>query len=115
MIYNNYFLNCKRFLKMIGSFSAQTQFIAITHNKITMEAARNLYGVTMAQPGISQLVGVRFSDITQDETSGEVLIDTQSATEEPPAEADAETSDLPPAVAERVSSQVNTEDLDTNA
>ena len=52
--------NCRRFLKIIRSFSGQTQFITITHNKITMEAADNLYGVTMEQPGVSKLVGVRF-------------------------------------------------------
>ncbi len=52
--------NCRRFLKIIRSFSNQTQFITITHNKITMEAADNLYGVTMEQPGVSKLVGVRF-------------------------------------------------------
>jgi chromosome segregation protein len=107
--------NCKRFLKMLDSFSAHTQFIAITHNKITMEAAKNLYGVTMVQPGISQLVGVRFSDITQDEKSGEVLIDIQAAQTEPPPEVEEEPVDLPPAIAERVTGQVNTEDLDSNA
>jgi chromosome segregation protein len=107
--------NCKRFLKMLDSFSAHTQFVAITHNKITMEAAKNLYGVTMVQPGISQLVGVRFSDITQDEKSGEVLIDIQAAQTEPPPEVEEEPVDLPPAIAERVTGQVNTEDLDSNA
>lgn len=59
--------NCRRFLKIIGVFSAQTQFIAITHNKITMEVADNLYGVTMEQPGISKLVAVKFSEIADDD------------------------------------------------
>ncbi len=53
--------NCRRFLRILRTFSKQTQFIIITHNKITMEAADNLYGVTMEQPGISQLVAVRFN------------------------------------------------------
>ena len=53
--------NCRRFLKIIHSFSRQTQFITITHNKITMEAAHNLYGITMEQPGVSKLVSVRFT------------------------------------------------------
>ena len=52
--------NCQRFLKIIHAFSKQTQFIIITHNKITMQASNNLYGVTMSQPGVSQLVAVRF-------------------------------------------------------
>ncbi|MFZ5981936.1 MAG: chromosome segregation protein SMC [Candidatus Zixiibacteriota bacterium] len=52
--------NCHRFLKIIRNFSRDTQFITITHNKITMEAANNLYGITMETPGISKLVAVKF-------------------------------------------------------
>jgi len=62
--------NCKRFLKIIDNFSEQTQFVTITHNKITMELASNLYGITMEQPGISQLVAVRFNE---DKESDEVI------------------------------------------
>jgi chromosome segregation protein len=65
--------NCRRFLRIIDTFSEQTQFIIITHNKITMEAADNLYGVTMGQPGISQLVAVRFSE----DDDGRVVTDTE--------------------------------------
>ncbi|MBU8932830.1 MAG: chromosome segregation protein SMC [candidate division Zixibacteria bacterium] len=54
--------NCRRFLRILDKFSEQTQFVTITHNKITMEVANNLYGVTMEQPGVSQLVAVRFSE-----------------------------------------------------
>ncbi len=60
--------NCRRFLKIIESFSNNTQFVIITHNKITMEAADNLYGVTMDQPGISQMVAVRFTSDDDDNT-----------------------------------------------
>ncbi len=76
--------NCRRFLKIIDTFSEQTQFIIITHNKITMEAADNLYGVTMSQPGISQLVAVRFSE----DEEGHTHTDTVSApdSEEQPVE-----------------------------
>jgi chromosome segregation protein len=56
--------NCNRFLKIIRNFAGQTQFICITHNKITMAAADNLYGVTMEQLGISKLVAVRFTETT---------------------------------------------------
>jgi chromosome segregation protein len=52
--------NCHRFLRIIRKFSVNTQFVTITHNKITMEAADNLYGITMEQAGISKLVAVRF-------------------------------------------------------
>lgn len=65
--------NCRRFLNIIRSFAEQTQFIIITHNKITMSTADNLYGVTMEQAGISKLVAVRFADV-QKSASGELLI-----------------------------------------
>lgn len=52
--------NITRFLKLIKHFSPNTQFILITHNKLTMEAADILYGVTMEQPGVSKIVSVRF-------------------------------------------------------
>jgi chromosome segregation protein len=52
--------NITRFLKLIRHFSANTQFILITHNKLTMEAADILYGVTMEQPGVSKIVSVKF-------------------------------------------------------
>jgi chromosome segregation protein len=53
--------NIGRFLKMIKRFSDNTQFITITHNKLTMEAADILYGVTMKQPGVSQIVSVNLN------------------------------------------------------
>ncbi|MFQ6031659.1 MAG: AAA family ATPase, partial [Candidatus Zixiibacteriota bacterium] len=53
--------NIVRFLKLIKHFSSNTQFIIITHNKLTMEAANVLYGVTMEQPGVSKMVSVRFN------------------------------------------------------
>ena len=38
--------------------SSEVQFIVITHNKLTMEAADHLMGVTMHEPGVSRLVSV---------------------------------------------------------
>jgi chromosome segregation protein len=52
--------NVGRFAEKIIEMSADTQFIIITHNKRTMEAARALYGVTMEDAGISKVVSVRF-------------------------------------------------------
>jgi chromosome segregation protein len=51
--------NIKRFLKLIKHFSQNTQFLIITHNKLTMETADTLYGVTMEQPGVSKIVSVK--------------------------------------------------------
>ena len=45
---------------MLERFSQKTQFIVITHNKKSMEAAGSLYGVTMEELGVSKLVSVRF-------------------------------------------------------
>ena len=52
--------NVIRFLRMVRSFIGRTQFIIITHNKRTMEQCDRLYGVTMQQPGVSQIVSVDF-------------------------------------------------------
>jgi len=54
--------NIDRFIKIIRKFSQDTQFIIVTHNKRTMEAADSMYGVTMAEEGISTIVNVKFSD-----------------------------------------------------
>ncbi|MCP4728203.1 MAG: chromosome segregation protein SMC [bacterium] len=53
--------NIARFIKMLQRFSTDTQFIVVTHNKKSMQAARNLYGVTMEETGISKLVSVRLN------------------------------------------------------
>lgn len=53
--------NLMRFLKLIKDFAEKTQFIIITHNKLTMEASDILYGVTMQTPGVSKVVSVKFS------------------------------------------------------
>ena len=52
--------NVGRFVNKIAEMSENTQFIVITHNKRTMEAARALYGVTMQEAGVSKVVSVRF-------------------------------------------------------
>jgi chromosome segregation protein len=52
--------NVGRFVNKIAEMSEKTQFIVITHNKRTMEAARALYGVTMQEQGVSKIVSVKF-------------------------------------------------------
>ncbi len=54
--------NIDRFTRIIEEFSKDTQFIVVTHNKRTMEAANTLYGVTMQEEGVSKLVSVRFNE-----------------------------------------------------
>lgn len=53
-------VNVGRFAGKVLEMSADTQFLVITHNKRTMEAARALYGVTMEEQGVSKLVSVKF-------------------------------------------------------
>ncbi|MBV1905806.1 MAG: chromosome segregation protein SMC [Pseudomonadales bacterium] len=50
--------NVQRFANLIAEMSESVQFIVITHNKITMEMADHLMGVTMNEPGVSRLVSV---------------------------------------------------------
>jgi len=50
--------NVGRFGRMVQSMSENTQFIFVTHNKVTMEMADHLTGVTMHEPGVSRLVSV---------------------------------------------------------
>jgi chromosome segregation protein len=50
--------NVNRFCEIVKDMSAKVQFIFITHNKATMELARQLSGVTMQEPGVSRLVSV---------------------------------------------------------
>ena len=50
--------NVLRFAELIRDMSADVQFVVITHNKLTMEMADQLLGVTMNEPGVSRLVSV---------------------------------------------------------
>jgi chromosome segregation protein len=52
-------LNIDRFLKVLGQFSDRAQFIVVTHQKRTMEAADCLYGVSMAGNGVSRVISRR--------------------------------------------------------
>jgi chromosome segregation protein len=53
--------NIYRFLRVLRELTSQTQFLVITHNRRTMEAADILYGVTMEEPGLSKLVSVNLN------------------------------------------------------
>ena len=50
--------NVGRYARMVKEMSEKVQFVFITHNKITMEMADHLMGVTMHEPGVSRLVSV---------------------------------------------------------
>jgi chromosome segregation protein len=50
--------NTERFCELVKKMSVSTQFLFITHNKVTMEMAEQLVGVTMNEPGVSRIVEV---------------------------------------------------------
>ncbi len=54
--------NIGRFCELVRSMAGTSQFLLITHNKSTMEAADHLYGVTMGEPGVSRAVSVRLTE-----------------------------------------------------
>ncbi|HUL01935.1 MAG TPA: AAA family ATPase [Gemmatimonadales bacterium] len=55
--------NVGRYVRLLSEFKGQTQFIVITHNPRTMQAADAVYGVTMQEPGVSTIVGVRLGQM----------------------------------------------------
>ena len=54
--------NVGRFTRLLEEFKVDTQFIVITHNPRTMQSADAVYGVTMQEPGVSTIVGVRLGE-----------------------------------------------------
>jgi chromosome segregation protein len=68
--------NINRFIKVLDRFVSQSQFIIITHNKRTIAKADVLYGVTMAERGVSKLVGMK---LEADRGSDGQLIQSRSS------------------------------------
>lgn len=56
-------VNVERFADLLRDFGSRTQFLVITHNPSTMEAAPIWYGVTMAEPGISRILSLEVPEI----------------------------------------------------
>ena len=54
--------NVDRFARTLVEFTAQSQFIVITHNKKTIANANIMYGITMEKAGISKIVSVKLAD-----------------------------------------------------
>ena len=62
-------INVEKFCKILAELknNTKTKFLIITHHKITMSSIDRVYGVTMAQKGISDIVSVNFEkDILQE-------------------------------------------------
>ncbi|MBU6500864.1 MAG: AAA family ATPase [Patescibacteria group bacterium] len=51
--------NARRFAEMLKTFAKKTQFVVVTHNRATMEAADVLYGVTLNEDGTSKILSLK--------------------------------------------------------
>ena len=58
-------LNIDRFLALLRQYSSRAQFIVVTHQKRTMEAADSLYGVSMSADGISKVISRRLAAVVE--------------------------------------------------
>ena len=54
--------NTERYTKLVKGMGKETQFLFISHNKIAMEMAQQLIGVTMQEQGVSRIVAVDMQD-----------------------------------------------------
>ena len=57
--------NTGRFCQLVKEMSVQTQFLYISHNRLTMEMAEQLIGVTMQEKGVSRIVAVDIKQAMQ--------------------------------------------------
>jgi chromosome segregation protein len=55
--------NAQRFAELLRTQVARTQFLVVTHNRVTMECADALYGVTMVDQALSQIISMRLTDV----------------------------------------------------
>lgn len=55
-------VNARRFAELIKEFSEKTQFIIVTHNRVTMEVLNSLYGITMGEDGVSRVLSLRLEE-----------------------------------------------------
>ncbi len=57
--------NSRKFADIIDSLADRTQFVVVTHNRATMDKANVLYGVTMGEDGVSQLLSVKLDQVVK--------------------------------------------------
>ncbi len=55
--------NTERYAKMLEELSGGTQFVVVTHNRTTMSVARNLYGITMEEAGVSKVISMQLAGV----------------------------------------------------
>jgi len=68
--------NAAKFAQMLRQYCGRTQFLVVTHNKGTMEAADALYGVTMEEGGVSRLVSLRLAEAASQAGKGGLAVES---------------------------------------
>ncbi len=66
--------NIERFSHMVREVASSAQLLLVTHNKKTMELAHRMYGVTMAEPGISSVIAADLSPVTTQSSEEAALV-----------------------------------------
>jgi chromosome segregation protein len=61
--------NVGRFTNSLRQLSEKTQFLAVTHNRRTVESADAIYGISMGREGVSRVLSLRLEDIQKDPAS----------------------------------------------
>ncbi len=76
--------NVEKFTNLIKEFSERSQFLLITHNPVTMEAAPTWYGVTMKEAGVSSILSYRVPQLATITASDQAVVLTRLPNETPP-------------------------------
>ncbi|HMS24801.1 MAG TPA: chromosome segregation protein SMC [Acidimicrobiia bacterium] len=92
--------NLVRFLDLVGEFRHDAQLLIVSHQKKTMEAADELYGVSMAPAGSSRAIKQRIEKPVKSEAPGQVVLDLAATAAREKEFQDNETSDMDDAVLE---------------
>jgi chromosome segregation protein len=61
-------VNVSRFTHLLKEFSKRTQFVMVTHNKLSMETGDVIYGVTMQESGVSKIISAKFKENSPEES-----------------------------------------------
>ncbi|MEM7167302.1 MAG: chromosome segregation protein SMC [Planctomycetota bacterium] len=89
--------NIRRFVRALHEFIDDTQFLIVTHSKVTMSKAERLYGITMEERGVSRTIAVELEEV-----EGMGLIE-EPFIEDAPASSEETDADAQPAAVEEVS------------
>ena len=58
-------VNAQKFAKILSELTAKTQFIIVTHNRATMAVSQILYGISMAEEGVSKAISLKLEEVPE--------------------------------------------------